>query len=376
MASRLPSLRRARPEKGRRDLRRADHARRGAVALLVIALLLGAAYLRSSGEIGAPPQVSALVADAGGALRPGADVKMRGVIVGRVTAIERADAEEARDAGTTVGQAPVRLDLDIRSEDLGDIPDDVVARILPASVFGTTYVDLVRRGERGGTRTVAATDAPALRAGAVIPPDRSQGTLELQQALDDVDRLVKALGPARLSSALGAAATALNGRGARIGRILDRLDAYLTKVEPLVPRLRSDVRDLTTSLGVVERVAPDLLDATDDGLVTLRTVTEERDGLRRLLVGGARTSAGGRALLERNRVALAGALSDTARVLDAVDDNREAALRASNRINIALARLLPTAIVGGYVDVDGRFQNDTPPAYGPGDRPVYQGGAR
>lgn len=368
-----------RPE-GRRDLRRVDHARRGVVALVVIALLLGAAYLRSTGVVGSPPEVSALVSNAGGALRAGSDVKMRGVIIGRVTSIDRSDAADARRVGTTVTAAPVRVRMTIASGDLGGVPADVVARILPASVFGTTYVDLVRPGasQQSGatTRNVASTSVASLKSGAIIPPDRSQGTLELQQALDDIDRLVKALGPARLSAAIGAAATALDGRGAKLGDTLDRLDGYLAKLEPQIPQLRTDVRTLASSLQVVDKVAPDLLDATDDGLVALRTIAAQKAALLAVITGGTRLTVDARRFLDENRTALVGTLDDAAQILDAVYDNRIAALREANRTNIDLAELLPTAVKGGFVDVDGRLLLNPPGYYTSADRPRYDNGGR
>ena len=48
--------------------RRIDDAGRGVITLVVVALLLGAAYLRSSGGLGGDPTVSAVVRNAGGAL--------------------------------------------------------------------------------------------------------------------------------------------------------------------------------------------------------------------------------------------------------------------------------------------------------------------
>ena len=41
------------------------------------------------------------------------------------------------------------------------------------------------------------------------------------------------------------------------------------KIEPLVPKLRTDLRLLAVNLEAVRRNAPDLLEATDDGRITL-----------------------------------------------------------------------------------------------------------
>ena len=112
-------------------------------------------------------------------------MKINGVIIGRVTEITRGP------------DGDVRIGMLVHEDDLDSIPANVEARILPATVFGTSFVDLV---------VYDGASDDALEAGAVIPADKTQGTLELQQALDDIDRLVTALGPAELASAIGSAA--------------------------------------------------------------------------------------------------------------------------------------------------------------------------
>lgn len=214
--------------------------------MLVFAALLGIVYVRASSTIGGDPEVSAVVRNAGGSLRPGSDVKISGVIIGRVTEITRAP------------DGDVRVGMLVDQDDLDSVPANVVARILPATVFGTSFVDLV------------VYDGPsddALEAGAVIPADTTQGTLELQQALDDIDRLVDALGPAELASAIGSAAIALDGRGEKIGEIIDTADTYLARLNPRMPLLRSDLRKLAADLQLIDEVAPDLLQATEDGQI-------------------------------------------------------------------------------------------------------------
>lgn len=341
--------------------RRIDDAGRGVLALLVVALLLGAAYLRSSGAIGGDPEVSAVVRNAGGALGPGSDVKLRGVIIGRVTAVERATGSAAE----VDPDAQVQVRMTIDPADLDGVPADVVARVLPASVFGTTYVDLVTHGTPSST---------ALHAGAVIPPDGTQGTLELQQALDDIDRLVKALGPAQLSQAIGAAATALDGRGAELGRTIDQLDSYLAKLEPRLPALRDDVRELADSLEIVRRIAPDVLTATDDALVALRTIAAKEAELVAVITRGTKLAVDTSELLEANGPQLARFFDDVAGILDAVDDNRRAAISDSIATNISLGSLLPPIVREGFAQVDAVLRFSAPPYYTPADRPTYGGG--
>ena len=223
-----------------------------------------------------PPQLR----NAGGSLRNGSDVKIAGVIVGRVTGIARGD-----DGG-------VRVDMSCPTATStaspttwwpGSCRPPCSAR--PSSTWSST------------TRppTTRSRPAPSSR------PTRPQGTLELQQALDDIDRLVKALGPAELASAIGSAAQALDGRGEQLGEIVDTLTAYLGRLNPQMPLVRSDLRKLATNLEVVDDVAPDLLDATEDGLVTLNTIVTQQAAIRADHRGGTSLTSTATAFLNENR---------------------------------------------------------------------------
>jgi phospholipid/cholesterol/gamma-HCH transport system substrate-binding protein len=322
------------------------------IVLLGFALLLAAAWLRSSGSVGGDPEVSAQVRNAGGSLRSGSDVKIAGVIVGRVTGISRGD-----DGG-------VRVEMRLPDGDLEHIPDNVVARILPATVFGTSFVDLVVHDSPSGT---------PLKAGAVIPADETQGTLELQQALDDVDRLVKALGPAELASAIGSAAQALDGRGARLGEIVDTLTAYLTRINPRLPTLRSDLRKLATNLEVIDDVAPDLLDATEDGLVTLDTIVTQQAAIRAIITGGTSLARTSTAFLDENREQAIRVINDGAILLDALYDNRRSGISGSIQTNALLGPEVASTLKAGFLRTDAQMRTDAPPYYTAADRPRLAG---
>jgi phospholipid/cholesterol/gamma-HCH transport system substrate-binding protein len=338
----------------RREPRRSELAARGLVVAVVLALLLGLAYARGTGNIGGDPGVSALVRNAGGSLRPGSDVKISGVIVGRVTDITRGP------------DGDVRVAMTMSEDDLDQVPANVAARILPATVFGTSFVDLVAHD---------GASARALEAGATIPADRTQGTLELQQALDDIDRLVTALGPAELASAIGSAAVALGGRGEKIGGLLETADAYLSRVTPQLPLVRSDLRKLAANLELVDRIAPDLLQATEDGLVTLRTVVTQQAAVNALITGGttlARTATGNLADNQRRMIRL---IDNGARLMDVLYDNRRTGISGSIATNIVVGRTVPTAIREGFIRSDAILQMVAPEFYSAADRPSY-GAAR
>lgn len=337
-----------------RDVSRQQLARRGLIALVALAVIGTFITLRSNGTFGSKPHVSAEVANAGGALRSGSDVKMNGVIVGKVSSIERSDD----------GQG-VTLDLEMSPDDLGAVPGNVVARILPATVFGTTFVDLVVHGQADGD----------LRAGDVVPADKTQDTLELQQALDDIDRLVKALGPAQLASAIGSAAQALSGRGDQIGETVRSLNSYLDRLNPRMPQVRSDLQELAETTQLLDEIAPDLLDATDDALLTLNTIVAQQASITALITGGttlAKTSSG---FLDANQQELIDFINGSGSLLDAVYDNRKAGITDAVAINLALGKLLPSVVREGFVKTEGVLRLSPPDYYRDNQRPRYRTGS-
>jgi phospholipid/cholesterol/gamma-HCH transport system substrate-binding protein len=332
---------------------RADLARRGLVAVLVVVLVLGVLALRSRGLIGGPEQVSAQVADAGGSLGDGADVKLRGVIVGRVSEVARGP------------EGGVRVRLALADGQLGHIPANVVARILPATVFGTSYVDLTTHGPARGR----------LQAGAVIPADRSQRTLELQQALDDVDELVKALRPAQLNTTLTAIATALDGRGEEIGGLIEDLDTLLRNVEPKVPLIRSDLRKLAANLDLVRDAAPQALDGLQDSLSTLHTIVARKHELATALSGGRSVLAEADAFLDTVRPDLVAFLRHAATVTEVYHDLRHQAFTEAFAVLRRVQARLATIIHHGWADNTLIIKQQPPPYYTAKDCPQF-GSAR
>lgn len=336
--------------KQRVELSRAAYARRGLIAIVFMAVAISLLAVRSTGVIGGPDEVSASLTNVGGSLSNGADVKLHGVIIGKVTSI-RSGPEG--NVIAELGMKPGRLDK---------VPENVVARILPATVFGTSYVDLT-------THDNAAEDP--LRTGSVIPQDTRQPPLELQQALDDIDGLIKTLRPAQLSATLGAVAAALDGRGEQLGTTVETLEGYLGRVQPRVPLIRADVRKLAENLRIVQQMAPDALDATRDSLVTMRTVREEAANLNRILVRGARLVAGGNELLREIRPMLVPFLRDASIVVDVFHDLRKQAFSQSfAQLREVSAKVLST-IRHSWLDNDVHVLPDAPDHYGPEDCPRY-----
>ncbi|MDT7728954.1 MAG: phospholipid/cholesterol/gamma-HCH transport system substrate-binding protein [Actinomycetota bacterium] len=192
----------------------------------------------------------------GNQMRVGADVKIRGMVVGEVRTVEVAGDHTA-------------LGLALQPDKTSVIPANVSARLLPKTLFGERYVAL----------QVPEKPTGAIAAGDVIGQDRSSTAIELEKVLGDVMPLLQAVQPQKLASTLNAVATALDGRGTQLGETLVRLSDYLGKLNPSLPDLKADITGLANVSDIYDKAAPDLLEALADLTTTSRTLVEKRQGL-------------------------------------------------------------------------------------------------
>ncbi|CAG7630866.1 MCE family protein [Actinacidiphila bryophytorum] len=234
----------------------------GLVFLLVPALLAWLAVAVYDKDFQDEATVTVLTGSVGNEMHPGADVKVRGVVVGRVSAIH-ADGQGAR------------LTLAIDPGQLHRIPAGVTAQMLPTTLFGARFVALVPPAD-------AVADGPTLTASSTIAQDRSGDAVELQQVLDNVMPLLTAVQPQKLAATLNAVATALDGRGTQLGTTLVQLDRYLSKLNPELPALNDDIKQLVTVSHIYDAAAPDIVQALTDFTRTSGTIAEEQANLSTL----------------------------------------------------------------------------------------------
>ena len=147
-----------------------------------------------------------------------ADVKIRGVQVGEVIEIDG----NADGATLTLGLYPEMRDT---------IPANVTGSIIPKTLFGEKYVSLI-------IPEAPAEDAIAVDA--VI--NRTEISTEVEQVLNDLYPLLRAVQPAEINMTLNAIATALEGRGNQLGENLETVDSYLKRLNPEIPALVEDLR--------------------------------------------------------------------------------------------------------------------------------------
>jgi phospholipid/cholesterol/gamma-HCH transport system substrate-binding protein len=259
----------ARPAEGREPLphQRAaavlwDRARFRVLGIVFLALVLFAGWLTYAlftKKFTAYDEVTLRADRIGLQLPQRADVKIRGVIVGEVLGMH------ASAAGAT-------LKLGIYPSQLDTIPADVTGAILPKTLFGEKYVSLV-----------APTDhvRQHLEPGAVI--ERSQVSTEVQQVLADIYPLLRTVRPAELNETLNALASALEGRGEKIGSTLTTLDGYLKRFNPEVPALMQDLRMATKVADTYDAALPEIGQILRNSLVTTTTLESRSRQLHQLL---------------------------------------------------------------------------------------------
>ena len=128
---------------------------------------------------------------------------------------------------------------------------------------------------------------PAIRAGDVIPQDRTTVAIELERVFDDLLPLLRTVQPEKLAATLNALATALDGRGAKLGQTLVLVDRYFTGLNPHLPLVTADISGLADLASTYAEAAPDLLDAATALLTTNATIVEKQQQLSGFLAGTA-----------------------------------------------------------------------------------------
>ncbi|MEU5995402.1 MCE family protein [Spirillospora sp. NPDC047418] len=232
----------------------------GVAFLLVPALLVWLSIAVYNKQFTKVTWVTLETASAGSEMHPHADVKLRGVVVGEVREI-------SSDGGVAT------LKLAIQPDKVRLLPRNVSAQLLPTTLFGQRFVALI---------PPAAPVRARLTGGSVISQDRSANAIELQQVMDNLYPLLTAVQPAELAATLTAVSQALDGRGTELGRTLVELDAYLKKINPSVPALNRDIRQLVEVSRHYDEAAPDILQALNDFAYTSRSIADQRTNLARL----------------------------------------------------------------------------------------------
>jgi len=210
-------------------------------------------------------------------MEAGAKVKMRGVQVGRVSAI------------TSNGQ-PVSLKLEIDPDQIDHIPANVQARIRATTVFGAKYVDLI----------YPANPSPEqLYPGAVL--ESTNVSSEVNTVFQNLVGVLHQIDPAKLNGVLSALAEGVRGEGETIGQATTDANQVLLALNPRSEIIRRDWRSLQGFSDAYSGAAQDILSILDAASTTSTTITDHSSALDALLVNVIGLSRAGINLIAPNQ---------------------------------------------------------------------------
>jgi phospholipid/cholesterol/gamma-HCH transport system substrate-binding protein len=273
----------------------------GLATIVVIALFFALAVGLFRGDFTSTVPVTVVSPRAGLVMNPDAKVKMRGVVVGKVGSIkERPDGK----AVLTLEMQPSQMNL---------IPSNVLVDIASTTVFGAKFVELV------------APDNPspkALSKGAVL--EGKDVTVEINTVFQQLTSLLSTIDPAKLNETLGAIASAVNGRGHKIGQLLSDLHAFLAKQDPGLPALSHDLTVLPVVSNAYADAAPDLLATADNAIKISKTIVDEQQNLDAFLISSIGLADIGNEVVGGNRQALTDSLHLLAPTTDLLSEYHQA----------------------------------------------------
>jgi virulence factor Mce-like protein len=323
----------------------------GLAFLVALALLLGlsvATYQKAFTDVA---RVTLETDTAGNQLQEASDVKVRGVIVGDVRAVN------ASADGATI-------ELAIDPDHLRQIPADVTARLLPKTLFGERFVAL-ELPERPADERLADGD--------VIGQDRSENAIELQRVIDDLLPLLQAVQPQDLSYTLGAVADALRGRGNSLGENLASVGTYVGDINTVLPQLQADISGLADVADTYDAAAEDLLAVLDNLAITNRTLVDQSEQLRRTFTvvdASSKVTAAFLETNERNLISLAQTSRPVLGVFAKYSPEYPCLLNGLTRFNPMISEAFGA---DGDPSLNLNISVTLPPRnpYVPGDQPQY-----
>lgn len=225
-----------------------------ALALTVGAVALTWVFLRGGFEGGAPVKAFFSAPGVGQQLPIGGDVKVRGVLVGRIHDMDLSDD------GVVVY---------LRLEEGHDIPVASRAEIRSKTVFGQKWIELIPPRD-------ASTEGPFLAAGDTIPDEQTKEPLEFERALQLGHDLLSAIPLDDLSLTLNTLADGFQGQEGDARKAIDRGLVALRSVNR-----RSGEFDLSL------RQLREFSEWLDDNDTDLLGFMSSLDAANRALVGAA-----------------------------------------------------------------------------------------
>ncbi|QBS42695.1 MCE family protein [Nocardia sp. CS682] len=231
----------------------------GAAMVLVLVAIVAVALVMFVGGFTPTATVTVDAPRSGLVLDPDAKVKVRGVEIGRVVAID----QTADGASLKLALNPDQLKL---------VPANAGVDIRSTTVFGAKYVNF----------TVPEQPSSAsLQPGARVAVQHV--TVEFNTLFQHLSDVLAKVEPEKLNATLSALGTALQGRGEKLGDLLARSDAYLRDINPYLPTLQEDLVRTGAVTDLYADTVPDLLRTVDNATGTSQTLVDEQQSLDNML---------------------------------------------------------------------------------------------
>lgn len=254
-----------------------------ALGLFLLLLIVGGTSLSIStyrGSFNSSVPVKLHSARAGLMLEPGSDIKMRDVVIGRVSKVELVD-----------NQAEITMDID--ETHAAGIPENVTATIDPTTLFGRKFVTLTQPEHPVPT---------AISADFVI--DNSGVVTEVNDLLDSLVTVLRTVEPQKVNATMTALSISLQGRGDHLGELMVELDSYLAEFNGSLPTLQRDLANGAVVADIFARATPELLQTIDQVSTTSETLTDKEQQFNAFLLSFTGFGNSGREFFESASVPL------------------------------------------------------------------------
>jgi phospholipid/cholesterol/gamma-HCH transport system substrate-binding protein len=276
----------------------------GLVLVIVAAGVLALTYHQFRGGFTAKTPLTMMSPRAGLVLEPGSKVTYNGVEIGKVARLDEID----------VGAAPKsKITLDVDSEYIGLIPDNVYAEIKATTVFGNKYVAF-ESPKNPSSQHISSAD--------VI--DVSAVTTEFNTLFETVLSVAEMVDPIKLNQTLTATAQALDGLGDRFGQSVSQGNEILADLNPQLPQIRYDTQRVADLADVYGNAAPDLFDGLENAVTTAATLNEQQANLDEALLASIGVGNTGADILERGGPYLVRSTADLISTSEILDYNSPA----------------------------------------------------
>lgn len=262
----------------------------GLILLLIFAIIVTFLMLQFRGKLTPKTELTMVAARAGLVMDPNAKVTYNGVEIGRVTKIEPTKID---------GKEAAKFALEVKPKYVSLIPSNVDADIQATTIFGNKFVSL-SAPKNPSTERISSSD--------VI--DARSTTTEFNTLFETVTGLAEKIDPVKLNLTLSATAEALTGLGTKFGESIVKANVALDNLNPRLPRLQYGLQQLAGFADVYTGAGPELWNALDNALTTVRTLNDQRGDLDAALLAAAGFGNTGADVFERGAPYLVRALSD------------------------------------------------------------------